>query len=157
MSLEPGTQAPDFTVPAVTREGVQDLRLSDLRGQKVVLYFYPKDETPGCTKQACSFRDLSKDFEAKGAAILGVSADSVKAHQRFAKNHALPFPLLADEDKKVVEDYGVWKEKSMMGRKYMGIERTTFLIDSDGVVRRVYPKVKVDGHVKEVLEALDSI
>ena len=157
MSLQPGDRAPDFEMPAVTADGVQTLRLADFKGRKLVLYFYPKDETPGCTREACSFRDLSGDFQRAGAAILGVSTDSPKDHAAFIANHSLPFPLLSDEDKSVVQAYGVWKEKTNYGKTYMGVERTTFLIDGDGVVRRVFPKVKVEGHVEEVLSALDGI
>lgn len=157
MEPQPGDRAPDFSLPAMTADGEATLSLADFRGRKVALYFYPKDDTPGCTQQACNFRDLSPDFEAKGAVILGVSPDTVKKHARFMGNHSLPFPLLADTDTTVCQAYGVWKEKSMYGRTYMGVERTTFLIDADGIIRRVFPKVKVEGHVAEVLSELDDI
>lgn len=150
-----GQAAPDFTLPAA---GGKTISLSDYKGKSaVVLYFYPKDDTPGCTKEACSFRDVQAEFEAAGAAILGVSVDSVASHEKFASKHNLLFPLLADEEQKVVRDYGVWKEKSMYGKTYMGTERTTFLIDREGIVRKVWPKVKVEGHIDEVLEAVRSL
>jgi peroxiredoxin Q/BCP len=155
MALQAGDKAPDFRLPAVTADGEKTLGLSDFAGHPLVLYFYPKDDTPGCTTEACNFRDLSSDFSAKGAAILGVSPDGVKKHLKFIEKHTLPFPLLADTETAVCEAYGVWVEKSMYGRKYMGVERTTFLIDGDGVIRRVWPKVKVTGHVAEILAALD--
>ncbi len=157
MSLKEGDRAPGFSLPAVTAEGNRTLGLDDFKGRKVVLYFYPKDDTPGCTKEACSFRDLSAEFERKGAAILGVSPDDEKSHAKFINKFTLPFPLLADAGHQVCEAYGVWKEKTNYGKTYMGVERTTFLIDGDGVVRKVFPKVKVDGHTDEVLEALDGI
>jgi thioredoxin-dependent peroxiredoxin len=149
-----GEPAPDFSLPATTGGTVS---LADFRGQQaVVLYFYPKDDTPGCTKEACYFRDLSAEFEQNGAVILGVSTDSLQSHERFRAKHRLPFPLLSDEDATVATRYGVWKEKSMHGRKFMGIERTTFVIDKDGRVRKVFPKVSVEGHADEVLAALDE-
>lgn len=157
MSLQPGDAAPDFRLPAVTRDGETALGLSDFKGRPLVLYFYPKDDTPGCTKEACDFRDLSADFAAKGAAILGVSPDTAKKHGKFIEKFTLPFPLLADTEKEVCEAYGVWVEKSMYGRKYMGVERTTFLIDAKGVVRQVWPKVKVAGHAQAVLEAVRAL
>lgn len=148
--LKEGQLAPDFTLPAA---GGQTISLSDYRGkQSVILYFYPKDDTPGCTKEACSFRDVKAEFEQVGAAILGVSVDSVKSHEKFAEKYHLPFPLLADEDQSVVNSYGVWKEKSMYGKTYMGTERTTFAIDKDGIIRKIWPKVKVEGHTDEVLD-----
>jgi peroxiredoxin len=122
-----------------------------------VLYFYPKDETPGCTKEACFFRDLMTEFDQAGAVILGVSTDSIKSHEKFAEHHNLLFPLLSDEEKKVVQDYGVWKEKQNYGKTYWGIERTTFLIDKEGIIRRIWPKVKVEGHVDEVLDAVKGL
>jgi len=130
------------------------VKLSELQGKKVVLFFYPKDDTPGCTKEACSFRDGLPDMRKKGAVVFGVSADSVESHQKFSKKFELNFPLLSDESKTTIQAYGVWKEKSMYGRKYMGIERTTVLIAKDGTISHVFPKVKVDGHFSEVLEAL---
>lgn len=154
MPLQPGDKAPDFRLSAVTRGGDTTIGLSDFRGRSLVLYFYPKDDTPGCTKEACDFRDLSAEFEAKGAAIVGVSPDPAKKHGKFIEKFALPFPLLADTEKAACEAYGVWVEKSMYGRKYMGVERTTFLIDGDGIIRQVWPKVKVTGHAAEILEQI---
>jgi peroxiredoxin Q/BCP len=153
-SVRAGEPAPDFTLPASTGENVS---LSDFRGkQAVVLYFYPKDDTPGCTKEACSFRDLSAEFAAKGAVILGVSPDSVDSHRKFRDKYHLPFTLLADQGAEVATQYGVWKEKSMYGRTFMGVERTTVVIDKDGRIRKVFPKVSVDGHADEVLAALEG-
>lgn len=150
-----GQRAPDFALPAT---GGKTISLSDFRGIKnVVLYFYPKDDTPGCTKEACFFRDVQSEFDAAGAAILGVSVDSIKSHEKFASKHNLLFPLLSDEDKTVVQAYGVWKEKSMYGRSYMGTERATFVIDKDGIIRKVWPEVKVEGHIDEVLEFVRSM
>lgn len=149
-----GQPAPDFALPATDGNTV---RLSDLRGKKVVLYFYPKDDTPGCTKEACSFRDHLGALQQMGVVVLGVSADSIASHQKFAQKYGLNFPLLSDEGAQVATAYGVWKEKKMYGRTSMGIERTTFLIDDQGVVRKVFPKVKVDGHVEEVMEAIRAM
>ncbi len=149
--IEEGKKAPDFTLP--DQDG-NKLKLSDLKGKYVVLYFYPKDDTPGCTKEACNFRDTFPKFSNVDAVILGVSPDSVASHKKFAEKYKLPFRLLADEDKKVIEKYGVWKEKSMYGKKYMGVERTTFIIDPEGKIKKIFSKVKVDNHHKEVLEAL---
>jgi len=146
--------APDFSLP--DQDG-NLVKLSDLKGQPVVLYFYPKDDTSGCTKEACAFRDGFPDFEAAGATILGISPDSSASHAKFVAKHALPFTLLADVDKAACEAYGVWKEKSMYGRKYMGVERTTYVIDRDGKVARVFPKVKVPGHAEAVLEAVRAV
>jgi thioredoxin-dependent peroxiredoxin len=146
-----GQKAPDFTV--VTDAGTK-VKLSDFKGKKVVLYFYPKDDTPGCTKEACAFRDGIDEIKAKGAVVIGVSTDSVESHKKFKSKFDLNFPLLADTDKKIVEAYGTWKEKSMYGKKYMGIERTTFVIDEQGKITHIFPKVKVDQHYDEVLEAL---
>jgi peroxiredoxin Q/BCP len=148
-----GSRAPAFTLPSA--EG--KVRLSSFRGGPVVVYFYPKDMTSGCTTQACDFRDRLSRIEKAGATVLGISPDSVTRHERFAEKYDLSFPLLADEDHAVAEAYGVWKEKSMYGRKFMGIERSTFLVDGKGVVRRVWRKVKVRGHVDEVLEALADL
>ena len=149
--LKEGSKAPDFAAPDA--EG-KTVRLKDLRGKQVVLYFYPKDDTPGCTKEACAFRDGISQIKKKGAVVLGVSADSVESHKKFKDKFDLNFPLLADPDRKAIEDYGTWKEKSMYGKKYMGIERTTFIIDGDGKISHIFPKVKVDEHYDEVLEAL---
>jgi peroxiredoxin Q/BCP len=132
----------------------EKVSLKDFLGQKVVLYFYPKDDTSGCTKEACSFSDDLPKFSKVDAVILGVSPDSVKSHKKFSEKYKLKFDLLADEEKTVVEKYGVWKEKSMYGRKYMGVERTTFILDEKGKIKKIFNKVKVDGHNKEVLEAL---
>ena len=129
----------------------EKIKLKDLRGKTVVLYFYPKDNTPGCTTEACDFRDSFAAFKKKNAVLLGVSPDSVKSHEKFKTKFELPFPLIADEDHSIAEKYGVWKEKSMYGRKYMGIERSTFVIDKDGKLAEIYNKVKVKGHVEDVL------
>lgn len=148
-TIEIGQVAPDFTLPASTGE---NLKLSDFRGKNVVLYFYPKDNTPGCTTQACGFRDLHAAFADANAVILGVSPDPIKSHEKFISKFELPFILLADTEHEVCEQFGVWKEKNMYGKKYWGVERTTFLIDKDGNIAKVYPKVKVAGHVDQVLE-----
>jgi len=151
MELRAGQKAPDFT--AMNDKG-EKVKLADLKGKKVVLYFYPKDDTPGCTKEACAFRDGIDEIKSRGAVVMGVSADSVDSHKKFRSKFDLNFPLLADSDKKMVEAYGVWKEKSMYGKKYMGIERTTFIIDGSGKISHIFPKVKVEQHYDEVLEAL---
>ena len=149
--LKVGSRAPAFSLP---NEKGQIVKLAELKGQTVVLFFYPKDDTSGCTKEACSFRDGLQAIRKKGAVVFGVSADSVASHQKFSQKFDLNFPLLSDESKAMIQAYGVWKEKSMYGRKYMGIERTTVLIAKDGTISQVFPKVKVDGHYEEVLEAL---
>jgi peroxiredoxin Q/BCP len=150
--LKVGDAAPDFRLPST--EG-REIALKEFRGKKnVVLYFYPKDDTPGCTKEACSFRDEQTKFDKKDAVILGVSFDGLESHKKFAGKYKLPFPLLSDADKKIAEAYGVYKEKSMYGRTYMGIERSTFLIDKDGKIAQIYRKVKVDGHSDEILKDL---
>ena len=143
-----GDKAPDFR--GVTDTG-EKIELKDLRGKTVVLYFYPKDNTPGCTKEACDFRDSFAAFQERDVTILGVSPDSVKSHEKFKNKFELPFPLIADDDHKIAEQYGAWQEKSMYGRKYMGIVRSTFVIDSQGKIAEVYEKVKVKGHVEELL------
>lgn len=153
-ALQPGDPAPEFE--ALTDAG-DTFRLSDLKGKTVVLYFYPKADTPGCTKESCSFRDNMARFRRRGVVIVGVSPDKVAKQARFKEKYGLPFTLLADEDHKIAEAYGVWKLKKNYGREYMGIERTTFIIDKDGKIARVFPKVKVDGHVDEVLAALKEI
>lgn len=153
-SLEVGQLAPDFTLMSQSGESVT---LHDLRGQVVVLYFYPKDDTPGCTKEACGFRDLKAAFADVGGRIFGVSRDTVASHQRFATKYGLTFDLLADPDETVCNAYGVLKEKNMYGRVSIGIERTTFIIDSEGRIAHVFPKVKVDGHVDAVLDAVRQI
>ncbi len=150
--LKEGSKAPEFSLPSTT--GAQ-ISLSEFKGKKsVVLYFYPKDNTPGCTQESCDFRDLSKKFDKKEAVILGISADSLKSHDNFKGKFSLPFPLLSDENKEVIKKYGLWKEKSMYGKKYMGIERTTVVIHKDGKIAKIYPKVKVTGHAEEVLASL---
>ena len=148
MSLKVGDKAPDFTLP---KDGGGKIALKDLKGKAVVLYFYPKDDTSGCTAEACAFRDAFPDFSKVKAAIVGISRDSVKSHDKFKAKHELPFTLASDEDGKVCEAYGTWVEKSMYGRKYIGIERATFLIDGKGVIRGIWRKVKVPGHADVVL------
>lgn len=148
--LAPGTYAPDFTLPT---DGNGSIQLSGLRGQQVVLYFYPKDDTSGCTAEAQDFARLYAEFTKAGAVVLGISKDSVKKHDAFKCKYGLPFPLLSDTES-VAEAYGVWVEKSMYGRKYMGIERSTFLIGADGKLRQVWRKVKVPGHAEAVLKAV---
>lgn len=150
-SLNVGDKAPDFKLPSGTGESVS---LKDYKGKKVILYFYPKDDTPGCTKEACSFRDNISILQRKGAVVIGVSPDSVESHKKFAEKFHLPFTLVSDEAKDVIKKYGVWKQKSMYGRTYMGIERTTFVIDEKGIISRIFPKVKVDGHTEEILALL---
>jgi peroxiredoxin Q/BCP len=149
--LKVGARAPEFSLP--TGEG-KTLALKDLKGKNVILYFYPKDDTSGCTKEACAFRDNLKVFNRKDAVVIGVSIDSPKSHRKFAEKYDLPFTLVSDQEKELVKKYGVWKEKSMYGKTYMGTERTTFVIDGNGIIRQIFRKVKVDGHVDEVLEAL---
>lgn len=150
MSLTPGSKAPSFSLPST--EG-QDISLDRLEGRKVVLYFYPKDDTSGCTLEAQNFQALRSEFAAADTEIVGVSPDSLKSHDKFRTKYSLDFPLASDEEKTMLEAYGVWVEKSMYGRKYMGVERTTVLISRDGTIARVWPKVKVPGHAEEVLEA----
>jgi thioredoxin-dependent peroxiredoxin len=154
MSLKIGDPAPEFTLPT---DGDGTVSLAALRGKKVVLYFYPKDDTSGCTKEACGFRDALPDFSKLAATVIGVSKDSVRAHDKFKTKYGLRFILASDENADTCEKYGVWAEKSMYGRKYMGIERTTFLIDEKGVIRGVWPKVKIDGHVDAVLAAAQAL
>ena len=153
MSLEIGDKAPDFTLPT---DGAGTVRLSDLKGQHVVLYFYPKDDTSGCTAEACQFRDLFPKFGRSDAVVIGISRDPIASHDKFKKKYKLPFTLAADEQGKVTERYGVWVQKSMYGRKYMGIERSTFLVDGKGVIRGIWRKVKVPGHAEEVLNAIKT-
>jgi peroxiredoxin Q/BCP len=150
-TLHPGDPAPEIELP---NEAGEPFRLSSLRGKNVVLYFYPKADTPGCTKEACAFRDAAAQFRRANTVIVGVSPDASPAQARFKQKFELPFTLLADTDHRAAEAYGVWKEKSMYGKKYMGIERTTFVIGPDGVIKKIFPKVKVEGHAEEVLAAL---
>ncbi len=152
--------APDFTLPAVGSDDIvknDQVHLADLRGKNVILYFYPKDDTPGCTAEACSFRDADHEMQKRGIVVLGVSADDIASHQKFADKYGLSFPLLADTDTKVSQAYGVWKERDMFGKKYMGVNRETFLIDKEGIVRKVWPKVKAAEHAQEVLETVESL
>jgi peroxiredoxin Q/BCP len=150
MNLEIGDKAPDFTLPT---DGKGTMTLSKFKGKKVVLYFYPRDDTPGCTTQACGFRDSFPNFGRSDAVVIGISKDSVASHDRFKKKYELPFALASDKDLEAATAYGVWVEKSMYGKKYMGMERATFLIDGKGVIRGIWHKVKVPGHVEEVLKA----
>lgn len=151
--LTAGDKAPDFSLPD---ENGQTVNLKTFRGKQVVLYFYPKDDTPGCTKEACGFRDSMTPILKSGSAVVGVSLDGGESHRRFIAKHQLSFPLLSDEEARVAKAYGVYKEKSMYGRKFWGIERTTFIIDRTGTLKAVFRKVKVDGHVEEVLAALKA-
>jgi peroxiredoxin Q/BCP len=151
VALETGGKAPEFSLPA---DDGTTVTLASLRGKNVVLYFYPKDDTSGCTKEACEFRDTWKEVEESGAVVLGVSPDSISSHQKFKQKYRLPFPLLADTDHRVAAAYGAWGEKSMYGRKYQGILRTTFLIDPEGRIARVFEKVRPAGHAAEVLATL---
>jgi thioredoxin-dependent peroxiredoxin len=150
-TLKEGHKAPDF---ALESSGGGKVKLSSFRGKKVVLYFYPRDNTPGCTREACAFRDGMARLRRRGAVVLGVSTDSVASHEKFADKYELNFPLLADTEKKVAEKYGAWQEKNLYGKKTMGIVRSTFLIDEDGKILRIFPRVRVDGHFEAVLEAL---
>jgi peroxiredoxin Q/BCP len=152
--IQEGETAPDFTLKD---DQGNDVRLSDFRGKPVVLYFYPQDDTPGCTREACAFRDRRADLQDKGAVVLGVSPDDVSSHGRFRDKYSLNFPLLADEGHQVAERYGAWGEKVFMGRKSTGIRRSTFLIDRDGKVARAWKKVNVDGHDEQVLAALEKV
>ena len=154
MAITTGDPLPDFSLP---RDGGGLLGPADFRGRKLVLYFYPKDDTPGCTVEALAFTALLPEFEAANTAVVAISKDSVRSHDRFRDKHALAVPLLSDEDGSVVERFGLWGEKTMYGRKFMGIERATFLADQAGVVRRAWPKVKVEGHAEEVLAAARAL
>jgi peroxiredoxin Q/BCP len=149
-----GSKAPDFTLE--TDEGTK-VKLSQFRGQPVVVYFYPKDDTPGCTREACAFRDRKKDLAKSGAVVLGISPDDVKSHGKFRDKFDLNFPLLADAGHKVAEKYGAWREKNMYGKVSMGIQRSTFLIDAEGKIAKIWKKVNVDGHDQQVLDALSAL
>ncbi|MBA5723872.1 peroxiredoxin [Candidatus Liberibacter sp.] len=153
-SVDIGFQAPDFTLPSTTGS---DISLSKLRGSKVILYFYPKDDTSGCTAEAIDFSKFKDDFEKRSTIVIGVSPDSIKSHEKFCKKHDLSVILVADEQKIALTAYGVWKEKSMFGKKYMGVKRTTFLINTQGIVAKIWSPVKVSGHVQDVLNAVISI
>lgn len=152
--IEEGAKAPAFTL---TADDGTKVRLSELKGRPVVLYFYPKDDTPGCTKEACAFRDAQKKLAKSDAVVLGVSPDDVASHGKFRDKFSLNFPLLADPDHKIAEKYGAWREKNMYGKKSMGIQRSTFLIDADGKVAKVWKRVRVDGHDEQVLAALAEL
>ena len=151
--IKEGEKAPDFTLQS---DDEKEILLSDYRGKKVVLYFYPKDGTAGCTQEAIEFRDLAQEFEKEGITILGVSKDSIKSHQNFKQKHGLPFTLLSDPEAEVLNLYGVWKKKNLYGRTFMGTERTTFIIDEDGIVEKVYHKVRAKGHAQACLLDLTS-
>ncbi len=153
-ALTVGDKAPEFALP---NEAGETVKLKDFKGRQVVLYFYPKDDTPGCTKEACSFRDSLEPIKKAGAVVLGVSLDGRESHQKFIAKYRLPFPLLSDEDATVAKAYGVYKRKNMYGKKFWGIERSTFVIDPAGRVKAIFRKVKVDGHVDEVLAALRNV
>ena len=146
-----GEKAPHFSLPTQSGENIS---LKDFIGKKVILYFYPKDDTSGCTRESCSFRDNIKIIKRKGAVVIGASIDTVDSHQKFASKYDLPFPLVSDVEKELVKKYGVWQEKSMYGRKYLGIVRTTFVIDEKGAIPHIIPKVKVEGHIEELLALL---
>ncbi|QEF99690.1 Putative peroxiredoxin bcp [Stieleria maiorica] len=152
--LEPGTKAPAFTLKD---DQGNKVKLSDLKGDPVVLYFYPRDDTPGCTKEACAFRDRYDEMKELGAQLFGVSADSAESHAKFRDKYSLPFPLLVDEKHAMLEKYGAWREKNMYGKKSMGIQRSTYLIDADGKVAKVWKRVKVDGHDQQVIDALAEL
>ncbi len=152
--VEVGKKAPDFTLPA---DNGSKVKLSALKGKPVVVYFYPRDDTPGCTREACAFRDLRQEMTKLGAEILGISTDDLASHERFRDKHSLNFPLLADVDHRVAERYGAWREKTRFGKTSMGVQRSTFLIGPDGVVRKVWKSVSVDGHDQQVLNALKAL
>ena len=152
--IEEGKKAPDFELPS--SEG-GEVKLKDLRGKAVVLYFYPKDDTPGCTREACAFRDNQAALKKKGVVVLGLSGDSIASHDKFKAKYKLNFPLLSDPDKAVAKKYGAWGEKVLYGKKTVGMIRSTFVIDGEGVVRKVFPRVKVDGHAEKVLEVVKEL
>lgn len=151
MNITIGQEVPDFTLPASTG---REISLSEYRGRKVLLYFYPKDSTPACTQEACDFRDAHDTLSAHGAVVLGISTDSIASHGKFSTKHSLPFPLLSDEEHKVSELFGVWQQKKLYGKEFMGIVRSTFLIDEDGILRAEWRKVRVKGHVDAALEQI---
>ena len=151
--LEEGKEAPEIKLK--DQDG-NTVSLDEFKGQKVVVYFYPKDDTTGCTKEACKFRDEFPRFEKLDTKVIGISPDSIESHKKFAKKYNLPFTLLSDEGKEVLEAYDVWKQKSMYGRNYMGVERTTYIVDENGKIEKVFPKVKVENHIEEVLKALNE-
>jgi len=153
-TIEVGAAAPDFTLPT---DGEGSVTLSKLKGKAVILYFYPRDDTPGCTTEACAFRDLLPKFTKSGATVIGVSTDTAKKHDKFKAKYELPFTLVADEEHSLADAYGVWVEKNRYGRKYMGTERSTFLIDAKGKIARIWRKVKVDGHAEDVLDAVKAL
>jgi peroxiredoxin Q/BCP len=152
--IEPGQPAPDFSLPA---DNGQKVRLKEQRGSPVVLYFYPRDDTPGCTREACAFRDRLKELSRRGAKVFGVSTDDVASHEKFRDKYQLNFPLLADVEHRVAEQYGAWREKNMYGKKSWGVQRSTYLIDAEGKVHRVWKKVSVDGHDQAVIEAVTEL
>ena len=152
--LKVGDKAPDFTLKDETGK---EISLSDFKGKKVVLYFYPKDNTSGCTKEACSFRDVYDDILEAGAIVIGISKDDLNSHEKFKSKYNLPFYLLSDTEHKVIEKYGAWQEKKMYGKSYMGTARITFIIDEEGIIKKVYPKVKPEAHGEEILEALKDM
>jgi len=154
MALKIGDKAPAFSLPT---ESEKNISLKDLKGKRIVLYFYPKDMTPGCTMEAEAFRDAKRKLSARGAVVVGVSKDSVERHQRFCEKHKLNFALISDETGEMCKAYGVWQKKSLYGKEFMGIVRTTFLIDEKGVIREIWPKVKVKGHADAVLDALKAL
>ena len=158
--IEEQQTAPDFTLAAIGPQDVvknDQIHLSDLRGKNIVLYFYPKDDTPGCTKEACNFRDANREMQKRGIVVLGVSTDSIASHKKFSEKYGLAFPLLSDPEAHVAQLYDVYKEKSMYGKTFMGVNRETFLIDKNGVVRKIWHKVKPDDHASEVLEAVEVL
>jgi thioredoxin-dependent peroxiredoxin len=154
MTLKTGDKAPEFSLPASTGDTIS---LADLAGSKVVLYFYPKDDTPGCTREACGFRDMEVPLQSAGIKVLGVSSDSTDSHRQFTEKFSLPFPLLSDEKKEVINAYGVWGERQVRGQTIMGIRRMTFLIDEEGIIRKIWPNVTPDGHAQEILEAVQGM
>ncbi len=160
MNIHEQQPAPDFTLPAIGSDNVVkngQVQLSALRGHTIVLYFYPKDDTPGCTAEACSFRDANHEMQKRGVIVLGVSVDDLSSHQKFAEKYGLPFPLLADTTAAVSQLYGAYGEKSRNGKKYLGVNRSTFLIDKEGVVRKIWPKVNPEDHAEEVLQAVEAL